>query len=85
MAKKAKSAPAPMPTQNYMYLGPTIRGLINYSDIITDLRNIAPAISKYPEIRRFVVPTSEIQATKDKIKNGYLGVIYKQLVKKIGG
>ena len=59
----------------YVYLGPSIRGVIQNGTIYRGTRRqvlsaIAIVIEKYPKIERLIVEDSEIVSSKAKIKMG---------------
>lgn len=67
MAKKKESMSA------YMYLGPTIRGVVQestiyYGTLSEILKRLEAAINAYPLIRRLLVPYTEIAFIRQKIK-----------------
>ncbi len=72
----------------YVYLGPSIRGVIQYGSIYRGTRAdvlsaLSYAIEKYPKIKNLLVESAEIATAKEKIRSGgnLLAVSYKALKK----
>lgn len=103
MAAKKKSVPAAVaatpktetmkaaakPGGVFMYLGPTIRGMVQRGSIYRGPREnvvalLAPAISKYPEIEKLIFADKEVGAAALKIKSAgnYLNQLYGSIVEK---
>ena len=64
---------APDERRVFIYLGPSIRGVIITGSIYTGdrkqvLDKLKPAIEMYPKIERLVVADNEIAAAKEKIR-----------------
>lgn len=64
---------APVERRVYIYLGPSIRGVIITGSIYTGdrkqvLEKLKPAIEMYPKIEKLVVADNEIAAAKEKIR-----------------
>ena len=56
-----------------VYIGPTIRGVVQYGDIFPDgvkaaRKKLAPAIEKYPGIALLLVPGEELPQARIKVK-----------------
>lgn len=86
MAKKPRTAKAEA-AGVYVYLGPSIRGVVQHGTIYRGKRaeviqSLAPAVEKYPKIARLIVADFEISAAKEKIKSGgnALSAAYKALL-----
>lgn len=65
----------------FMYLGPTIRGVIYTSQMFVGkkseiLSTLAPAIQKYPQISQLIVEDTRISAAKKQIKYGGTAIAY---------
>ena len=72
----------------FVYLGPTIRGVISHATIYSGKRtdvlaSLAETIALYPSVERLIVEDSEIVAAKKKIKEGgnLLSIAYSDLTK----
>ena len=70
----------------YVYLGPSIRGVIQTGAIYRGtrdevLKSLAEAISKFPKIATLIVEDCDIAKAKEKIRNGVnsLSSAYKSL------
>ena len=77
MAKKAKAVPAVShsPTGVYIYLGPTIHGMIWHGTIFYDtyqnvIEKNAAAIQKAPSIKKLIIKDSEVIEAKRLLKEG---------------
>ena len=74
MAKK-KAADAELTEEVFVYLGPSIRGVIQHGSIYRGTRGsvelrLFGAIAKYPDIRRLIISAEKVSAIKEKIKKG---------------
>lgn len=73
----------------FLYLGPTIRGIIQRGSIYRGTREevvakLAPAISKYPEIEKLIFADKEVGAAAMKIKSAgnYLNTLFGSIAAK---
>lgn len=60
-------------TDFYMYIGPSIRGVIQTATIYEGPKDrvldfLAPAIAKYPRIKSFVISGTDLQFERLKLK-----------------
>ena len=63
------------PSGVFVYLGPTIRGVISHAAILTGTRSevcarFADVIAEYPAVGRLIVADCDVAAAKKKIKEG---------------
>lgn len=72
----------------YVYVGPSIRGVIQNGSIYRGSREsvaefLGPAIEKFPMIKRLVVRDTEIAEAREKINHGNnsLSIAYRELSK----
>lgn len=93
MAKKTKLTPTvSSPVGVYVYLGPTIHGVIQNGTIFKGAfedvckRNL-DAIKRFPDIRRFIVKDTEVSKVKASLKEGenFLSNAYKKIISQIQG
>ncbi len=89
MASKPQKAVKAEKNSVFVYLGPSIRGVIQTGTIYRGTRvqvceKLKPAIDKYPKIERLIVEDVELAAAKEKIRNGgnSLSLAYKSLLAK---
>lgn len=87
MATKSQKAVKAEPIGIFIYLGPSIRGVIQTGTIYRGTRaqvceKLKAAIDKYPKIERLIVADVELAAAKEKIRNGgnSLSLAYKSLL-----
>lgn len=59
---------APDERKVFVYLGPSIRGIIVTGDKKKVLDELKPVLDKYPKIARLVVADNEIAAANEKIR-----------------
>ena len=78
------------PSGFYIYLGPTIRGLIQANEIYRGNREYAltkaqPAIQKYPLIKTLIIPGDYLPAARQKLKTSgnALHANYTRLVEQV--
>ena len=78
------------PSGFYIYLGPTIRGLIQANEIYRGNREYAltkaqPAIQKYPLIKTLIIPGDYLPAARLKLKSSgnALHANYTRLVEQV--
>lgn len=89
--KKKKAVTAPAPTANYaVYIGPTIRGIVNYGAIYQgsadEIRAALDAgIKKYPHIAALLIPGEQLAEARIKIKTpgNVLYAQYQMLLKEL--
>lgn len=72
MTKKSKTAPAEK-VGVYVYLGPSIRGVIQngtiYHGTLTDIKSkLSSAITEYPKIERFLTLDKDVSEVTEKLK-----------------
>lgn len=72
----------------FVYIGPSLRGVISYGTIYTGKRSeviarLSGVISAYPQIERLIVEDNEVAAARKKIKAGasLLAAAYADLLK----
>lgn len=75
MAKRRKTPCASSPLSVYVYLGPTIHGVIWHGTIYHDtyqkvLEKNAVAIQKAPSVKKLIVKASDIVEAKRLLKEG---------------
>lgn len=71
----------------YVYIGPTIRGVVQNGSIFSGSREsveekLASAIEKYPKIKRLIIKDTDLAEAREKIQtsgNG-LSVAYNALI-----
>ena len=87
---KAGGPPGTCPSGFYIYLGPTIRGLIQANEIYRGNREYAltkaqPAIQKYPLIKTLIIPGDYLPAARQKLKTSgnALHANYTRLVEQV--
>lgn len=89
MASKNKKAVKAEPESVFVYLGPSIRGVIQNGSIYRGTRtevveSLKAAIEVYPKIERLLFGDVEIAAAKEKLRNGgnALSLAYQSLLAK---
>lgn len=87
MASKPKKAVKAEQESVFVYLGPSIRGVIQNGSIYRGTRSgvvesLKAAINAYPKIERLLIEDVEIAAAKEKIKKGgnALSLAYQSLL-----
>lgn len=87
MAKAKKTEQVKTETCVFVYLGPSIRGVIQSGTIYSGTREevenaLASAIERYPKVKALVVKDTEIADAKRKIKAGgnAISMAYKSLL-----
>ena len=73
MAKKM--SPAKEPDTVYVYVGPTVKGVVQNGAIMTGTRDavlfrLRDAVERYPMIAELLVRDTELAAARKKIKDG---------------
>ena len=76
--KKSKSS-AVDDSGVFVYIGPSIKGIIQNGSIFKGSQNdilnkLAPAIEKYPKIKRLIVRDVDLAESREKINNGGNGL-----------
>ncbi len=70
----------------YMYIGPSIRGLISKNAIYPrkDLKRLDDALAKHPDIKHLLIPDNQLGAARIAIKkpDSFLAVVYDRLAEK---
>ncbi len=86
MSKKKKTAPIAETKKVYVYVGPSIRGVIQTCTIYFGtedevLKKLAFAIEKYPKIKKLLVEGKDVANTRKLIHNGTstYSIAYKEL------
>lgn len=90
MAKKIPKETAPVQRGVFIYLGPSIRGVIQHAQIFSGTaeeirRRTGDAIARYPEIETLLVPASEAGAVRAALKqpgSGY-ATAYKLMQRRV--
>ena len=91
MAGKTAKAPAKAtePERVYVYIGPSIRGVIQNATIYHGKRSevfgqLSGAIGTYPEIETLIVEDTELASAREKIRAGgnAYSIAYKSLLSK---
>ena len=77
--KKAADMAANDEVRVYVYVGPSIKGVITNGSIYRGTRSavlaqLEPAVQKYPKIERFIVADKDVSAAKEKLKKGNNGL-----------
>ena len=87
MAKTKKTEQVTIEPCVFVYLGPSIRGVIQSGTIFSGTRAevesaLASAIERYPKIKNLIVGDTEIAEAKKKIKAGgnAISMAYKSLL-----
>ncbi len=72
----------------FVYVGPSVRGVIQCGAIFRGTRDevtekLSEAIERYPEIEKLIVKDCDITKTKEKLKSGIssLSIAYSKLAK----
>ena len=85
-AKPKLQADSPKQAAFYMYIGPSIRGVISMNAIIRkdELKRLDDALAKYPDIKHLLIPGDRLGAARIAIKkpDGFLATIYNRLANK---
>lgn len=70
----------------YMYIGPSIRGVISRNAIIRkgEMKRLDDALAKYPDIKHLLIPGEQLGAARIAIKkpNSFLAAVYNRLADK---
>lgn len=87
VAPKPKAPAAKQPQAAfYMYIGPSIRGLISKNAIYPrkDLKRLDDALAKHPDIKHLLIPDNQLGAARIAIKkpDSFLAVVYDRLAEK---
>lgn len=84
MSTKKKAAAK---TQNLMYLGPSITGVVRHSTVFKDgvfPQKLNDCVNEFPAMKKLFVPMDGIPAAFRELKKeqSALGTIYSQVIKK---
>lgn len=70
----------------YVYIGPSIRGLISKNAVYSgdELKSLDKAIKKHPDIKHLLIPGEQLGKARIAIRdaNSYLAMIYNRLANK---
>ena len=84
--KPTTQSASPKKAAYYMYIGPSIRGVISMNAIIRqdELKRLDNALAKYPDIKHLLIPGDRLGAARIAIKkpDSFLAAIYNRLANK---